>query len=109
MRIKKSYNRITIHFRENLCVAAVHKMIQEKVSKNSRNHKNQYHLFHKTGFLFFILFSLFFMIPPTAWAGEIREMASHVKIVPNIVLCRTVTDRPNGATPDRLNGATWRV
>ena len=20
-----------------------------------------------------------------------------------------VTDRPNGATPDRLNGATWRV
>ena len=24
-------------------------------------------------------------------------------------LMRNVTDRPNGATPDRLNGATWRV
>ena len=28
---------------------------------------------------------------------------------PHMALEPFVTDRPNGATPDRLNGATWRV
>ena len=88
MRIKKSYNRITINFRKNLCVAVVHKMVQKKIGNNHHNHKNQY-FFHKTDFLFFILFLVFFMTPPPAGAGESRQMANPVKIVPNTVLCRT--------------------
>jgi len=88
MGFKKLNNAMTVKSRKYLCTAVIYKMVQEKVGNNRHNHKNQY-LFHKTGFLFFILFFVFFMTPPPAGAGESRQMANSVKIVPNIVLCRT--------------------
>lgn len=89
MGFKKLDNAMTVKSRKYLCTAVIYKMVQEKVGGNNHhNHKNQY-FFHKTDFLFFILFLVFFMTPPPAGAGESRQMANPVKIVPNTVLCRT--------------------
>jgi len=88
MGFKKLNNAMTVKSMKYLCTAVIYNMVQEKVGNNCHSHKNQY-LFHKIGFLFFILFFVFFMTPPPAGAGESRQMANSVKIVPNIVLCRT--------------------